>query len=155
MQKIGNFATGALLVLGFMSLIACAGTRPSNLGVTDSKLSACPSTPNCVSSDAGDAEHRVAPLVLDASATEAWRVARETVAQMPRTHIVSESADYLYAECTSAVMGFVDDLELNLRAGDGQIAIRSASRLGTSDFGVNRQRVEDLRAALVSRGVVR
>jgi uncharacterized protein (DUF1499 family) len=74
---------------------------------------------------------------------------------MPRTAIVTETGDYLHAECRSAMLGFVDDLELHLRPGAGIIAVRSASRTGRSDFGVNRSRVEDLRAALIKRGIVK
>ncbi|MCE3240443.1 MAG: hypothetical protein K0Q83_950 [Deltaproteobacteria bacterium] len=68
--------------------------------------------------------------------------------------LFAASADYLHAECTSAVFGFVDDLELHLRIAEGVIAVRSASRLGYSDLGVNRRRIEDLRALLIKRGIV-
>ncbi len=71
---------------------------------------------------------------------------------MPRTRIVTESPEYLHAECRSSVFGFVDDLELQLRPSDGIIAVRSASRLGHSDFGVNRKRIETLRNALIKKG---
>jgi uncharacterized protein (DUF1499 family) len=70
-------------------------------------------------------------------------------------HIVTDSAGYLHAECESAVFGFVDDLELHLRPDEGVIAVRSASRLGYSDVGANRRRVERLRAMLTRLGVVR
>ena len=63
--------------------------------------------------------------------------------------------DYLHAECRSAVFGFVDDLELNLRPAEGIIAVRSASRLGYSDLGVNRKRIETLRTALIRQGIVK
>jgi uncharacterized protein (DUF1499 family) len=86
---------------------------------------------------------------------EAWRAARELVSALPRTRVVEETADYLHAECRSTVFGFVDDLELQLRPGEGAIAVRSASRLGYSDLGVNRSRVENLRASLVGRGMLR
>jgi uncharacterized protein (DUF1499 family) len=66
---------------------------------------------------------------------------------------VFESDDYLHAECRSAVFGFVDDLELHLRRQSNSIAVRSASRLGYRDFGVNRKRVERLRAVLAAQGV--
>ena len=66
-----------------------------------------------------------------------------------------ETDDYLHAECRSALFGFVDDLELHLRASDGIIAVRSASRLGYGDLGVNRRRVESLRSALARQDMVR
>ena len=77
------------------------------------------------------------------------------MAGLPRTTIVTESADYLHAECASAFFGFVDDLELHLRPAQNAIAVRSAARLGRSDFGVNRKRVERLRAQLKAQGVAR
>ncbi len=63
--------------------------------------------------------------------------------------------DYLHAECSSAVFGFVDDLELHLRPAEKLIAVRSASRVGHSDFGVNRKRVEQLRSLLIKQRLVR
>ena len=149
------FANGTVLLIASMLFVSCAGKRPSNLGVSDSGLAPCPSSPNCVSSDARDSSHKVLPLQFDVPPTEAWRVARELVSELPRTRIVNETSGYLHAECRSALFGFVDDLELHLRLSEGVIAVRSASRLGYSDFGVNRRRVEILRASLISRGMVR
>lgn len=88
-------------------------------------------------------------------ASEAWEALRTALESLPRTTIVSESPDYVHAECRSAFFGFVDDLELHLRSADGIIAVRSASRLGHSDFGVNRRRVEQVRSALRASGIVR
>lgn len=138
-----------------MPLFSCAGTRPSHLGVNDSRLAPCPSSPNCVSSDDSDAGHSIPALQLTLPADEAWRAVRAAVASLPRTKIVSETEDYLHAECSSAVFGFVDDLELHLRPAQNSIAARSAARLGHGDFGVNRKRVESLRALLEKQGVVR
>ena len=73
---------------------------------------------------------------------------------MPRVNIVRKTDDYLHAECKSAWLGFVDDLELHWRPSDGMIAVRSASRLGYGDFGVNRRRVEVIRGILIKRGIV-
>ena len=137
-----------------MALFSCAGTRPGHLGVKGAKLAACPSTPNCVSSDAGDA-HAVAPFQLVLPPGDAWRAAQTVVARLPRTTIVTLTENYLHAECRSAVFGFVDDLELHLRTSDNLIAVRSAARRGHSDLGVNRRRVENLRVALRADGVIR
>jgi uncharacterized protein (DUF1499 family) len=116
--------------------------RPDNLGVTNGRLAPCRRTPNCVSSqaDPSDAEHYVAPLkgTIDA--------VRKAVGSLPRATIVSEKQNYLYAEFRSKLLGFVDDVEFFY---DGNaIQVRSASRLGRRDFGVNRNRVERLRALL-------
>ena len=80
---------------------------------------------------------------------------REAVLRLPRTRIVSESDVYLHVECRSALLGFVDDLELHLREQNNLIAVRSASRRGYRDFGVNRKRVEQLRAVLTAQGVTK
>lgn len=138
-----------------MPFFSCAGTRPKNLGVKDSRLATCPASPNCVSSDDGGAAHSIPALQLIVPADEAWRAARATVADLPRTKIANESEGYLHAECSSMFFGFVDDLELHLRPAQGVIAVRSAARLGYSDLGVNRRRIEHLRASLKKQGVVR
>jgi uncharacterized protein (DUF1499 family) len=138
-----------------MSLFACAGTRPASLGIKDGRLAACPSTPNCVSSDAADASHAIAAFTLSAPPEQAWRALRAALESLPRVKIITATADYVHAECRSAFFGFVDDLELHLRASENLIAVRSAARLGYSDFGVNRRRVEMLRGALTKRGVIR
>jgi uncharacterized protein (DUF1499 family) len=84
-----------------------------------------------------------------------WEAVRQVVLQLPRTRLIAQGPRYLHAECRSAVFRFVDDLQLQLREQEGIVAVRSASRLGHSDFGVNRKRVESLRAALESRNVIR
>jgi uncharacterized protein (DUF1499 family) len=138
-----------------MSIFSCAGKRPTNLGISATGLAPCPSSPNCVSSDAGDTDHHVMPLELAESPDEAWKRVREVVSGLPRTQIVMETSNYIHAECRSPLLGFVDDLELHLRAAENIIAIRSASRLGYSDLGVNRRRVERLRDSLTNRAVLR
>jgi uncharacterized protein (DUF1499 family) len=117
-------------------------------------LEPCPSSPNCVSSGDEDELHRVAPLALSAAPKDAWRAARSAVLALPRTVIVQESDSYLHAESTSDLMGYIDDLELHLVAERRRIDVRSASRLGYGDMGVNRARVEALREALVEAGAV-
>jgi len=137
-----------------MTLFSCVGRRPDNLGVASGGLAPCPSSPNCVSSDARDAAHAVAPFALAVEPGAAWEAARAAVAAWSRTRIVDETESYLHAECSSALFGFVDDLELQLRPAEQSIAVRSASRLGHSDLGVNRKRVERLREELRGAGVL-
>jgi uncharacterized protein (DUF1499 family) len=117
-------------------------------------LADCPRSPNCVSSLARDEARRVAPLVLRAPADEAWAAARRAVAELPRTRVVEERPGWLRAESRSRWLGFVDDLELVLAADERRLHVRSASRVGWSDLGVNRRRVEALRAALRAQGVI-
>lgn len=151
----GTLANGAMLLVVSMSLVSCAGKRPVNLGVSDSGLAPCPPSPNCVSSDARDSNHAIPPFQLEVSPAAAWPVVHELVSGLPRVQIVEATDVYLYAECKSRLIGFVDDLELHLRPAEGVIAVRSASRVGHSDLGVNRRRLEDLRAVLISRGIIR
>jgi uncharacterized protein (DUF1499 family) len=123
-----------------------AGHVPPEVGLHGGRLAACPPRPNCVSSVASDAEHRVAPLPMTGDATAAMLQVAELVRREPGASVVTQRPDYLHAEFTSAVFGFVDDVEFH--AGRGRIDVRSASRLGYYDFGVNRRRVEQLRGAL-------
>jgi uncharacterized protein (DUF1499 family) len=151
MQQVLRLLAASVII---MPLFSCSGTRPADLGVKDGHLLPCPASPNCVSSDAPDPAHSVAPFQLVVPLTDGWRAARAAIDGLPRTKIISSTDDYLHAECSSAVFGFVDDLELHLRRGENSIAVRSAARLGHGDFGVNRKRVEQLRALLLRQGVV-
>jgi uncharacterized protein (DUF1499 family) len=116
--------------------------RPTNLGVKDGLLAPCRSSPNCVSSqaDRSDREHYIEPL------RASMEDVRKAVAALPRTRIVLAHPNYLHAEFRSRLLGFVDDVEFFF---DGvAIQVRSASRLGRRDFGVNRARIEQLRRML-------
>lgn len=117
-------------------------------------LTPCPSSPNCVSSQARDAGHRVEPFVLRAPGAEAWGATKRVVEAMPRTRIVDDRPGYLRAEATSLLFRFVDDLELALGEDGRRLDVRSASRVGHSDLGANRKRVEALRKSLRAAGVV-
>ncbi|PLZ98192.1 hypothetical protein CEN50_12200 [Fischerella thermalis CCMEE 5268] len=125
-----------------------AGKRPSNLGVRDRKLAPCPNSPNCVSSQSTDAVHKIAPLTYTSSPEQALADIKSIIQSLPRTTIITETEDYLYAEFKSAMMGFVDDVEFYLDCNDNIIHVRSASRLGQSDLGVNRNRIETIRTKL-------
>ena len=137
-----------------MALFACRSQRPDNLGIHQGRLAPCPPTPNCASTDASDPRHALPPFQLNQPAADVWPQVGQLVQQLPRTVIIKQTGDYLHAECSSAVFGFVDDLELQLRAEEQRIAVRSASRLGHSDFGVNRKRVEQLRALLQQHHII-
>ncbi|GAX41431.1 hypothetical protein NIES4075_24010 [Tolypothrix sp. NIES-4075] len=125
-----------------------AGKRPNNLGVKSGKLAPCPNSPNCVSSQSSDVGHSIAPLSYSSSPEEAIANLKSVIQSLPRTKIITESNDYLYAEFKSALMGFVDDVEFYLDRKANVIQVRSASRLGQSDLGVNRKRIETIRAKL-------
>ena len=96
----------------------------------------------------------VGPWRLSAAPEVAWQAVRELVAATPRTTIVKEEPWYLRAEARSRLLRFVDDLELALDPEQGLLSVRSASRVGYSDRGVNRRRVERLRSLLAERQVI-
>ncbi|QSJ14737.1 DUF1499 domain-containing protein [Nostoc sp. UHCC 0702] len=125
-----------------------AGKPPNNLGVRNGKLAPCPNSPNCVSSQSSDAAHQIAPLTFTSSPENAIAALKSVIESLPRSKIITESKDYLYAEFKSALLGFVDDVEFYLDRNANVIQVRSASRLGQSDLGVNRQRIETIRAKL-------
>jgi uncharacterized protein (DUF1499 family) len=129
-----------------------SGSRPSDLGVKNGRLKAVPSSPNAVSSQATDAAHRIDPLTYQNRPERAMQALLEIIHKTPRTRIVTSNADYVYAEYESALMGFVDDVEFYFEPGAKVIQIRSASRVGYSDFGVNRKRLDDIRAKLATAG---
>ncbi|MBD2329647.1 DUF1499 domain-containing protein [Alkalinema sp. FACHB-956] len=147
-----------LLGLGLFTQPAWAGIfsgqRPNTLGVQAGQLAPCPASPNCVSSQSGDGSHRIEPLRPSGSIEEAFTTLKQVVQSQPRTKVVSASEDYLYVEFTSRLMGFVDDVEFYVDREAGVIQVRSASRLGESDLGVNRDRIETLRQALQNQGSV-
>jgi len=140
------FLASTEIAMANKSLFSFSGTRPDTLGVKDGKLAACPATPNCVSSQAADVEHKVEAIAYTTSASEALAKVKSVVESMERAAIVQEGNDYLYVEFTSGLMGFVDDVEFYIDDSAKVIHVRSASRLGQSDLGVNRKRVEEIRA---------
>lgn len=111
-------------------------------------LEACPDTPNCVSSLAQEAPaRRVAPIAFDEDAHRARARLRRVIGGMPRTRIAAEEGAYLRAEFRSRLFGFVDDVEFLLDEDARVIHVRSASRIGYWDLGVNRRRVDAIRRA--------
>ena len=149
MRRVSTIAIwlwpGAAMAALFGSLFA--GTPPADLGARQGRLAACPAKPNCVSSQAADASHRTEPFPFTGSATEALAILARVVAGEPGATIVSRGDGYLYATFQTPLMGFVDDVEFVVDAARRVIDVRSASRLGHSDLGTNRKRVETLRAA--------
>lgn len=133
---------------GTFTLFKFSGKRPTNLGVNEGKLALCPASPNCVSSQTPDTDpaHKVDPIAYRSSAAQAMANLKSVLQSMERTTIITETENYLYAEFASALMGFVDDVEFYLEPGTNLIQMRSASRLGQSDLGVNRQRMESIRS---------
>ena len=129
-----------LALLPFLS--ACAGEPPQDIGVRDGRLIACPESPNCVSSYESSEEHAIA--ALDGNLNQVQQI----LVAMDGANIVEQSNNYLYAEFTSSLMGFVDDVEFLYDATSNTTQVRSASRVGYSDMGANRSRIEAIRMQL-------
>ncbi|NIR31249.1 MAG: DUF1499 domain-containing protein [Gammaproteobacteria bacterium] len=147
-----NAASMRALLAAALALIAGAcGARTADESdpmPTPTALQVCPDTPNCVSSLPQEApERRVAPLAFDGGAQSARERLRKVINAMARTRIVVDEGDYLRAEFRSRLFGFVDDVEFLLDEDAGLIHVRSASRVGYWDLGVNRRRVAAIRRA--------
>jgi uncharacterized protein (DUF1499 family) len=148
----GTLAHILLLAVTAM-LFACTYPGPAGDNYTlDARFAPCPDTPNCVSS-AEQNPSRAGAWKLAMPPDQAWEKLQEVVNSMPRTQIIVADGYYLHATCRSRLLRFVDDLELAI-TDEGQLAYRSASRLGYSDLGVNQRRLDALYVQLKSRSVV-
>jgi uncharacterized protein (DUF1499 family) len=143
------YLLAALLLLPVLGLavLSLLAQRPTNLGVVEGRLAACPSSPNCVSTLAADEEHRMPPIPFSGTPAETWARLKEVLAAMPRMGIIADEGNYLHAEATSRLFRFVDDVEFYLDEDARLIHFRSASRVGHSDLGANRARMEQVREA--------
>jgi len=126
-------------------LFGCLASRPAHLGMTDGKFQPCPDSPNCVSSQSPDKKHFIEPIHYGGTQQQAKDRLMEVIQGMKRSKIVTDLDHYIHAEFTSTIFRFVDDIEFLIDDRTKIIHLRSASRIGYSDFGVNRKRMEELR----------
>lgn len=126
-------------------LFGCSASRPAHLGMTDGKFQPCPDSPNCVSSQSPDKKHFIEPIHYGGTQQQAKDRLMEVIQGMKRSKIVTDLDHYIHAEFTSTIFRFVDDIEFLIDDRTKIIHLRSASRIGYSDFGVNRKRMEELR----------
>lgn len=110
------------------------------------RLHPCPSSPNCVSTQAQDEGHAITPFRYRKTRAEAKEALKEIIRSLPRMKLVEEDEVYLHYEATSLLLRFVDDVEFLLDDETKTIHFRSASRTGYGDLGVNRKRMEQVRA---------
>ena len=146
-KVILSLAIVAALPLVGLVMMSWFAKAPDDLGVTDGRLTDCPSSPNCVGSQASAESHRMAPLTFTGDAAAAKERLREAIRSMPRSKIVEESERYLRVEFTTAILRFVDDVEFLIQPETNEIHFRSASRIGQSDLGANRKRMQAVREA--------
>jgi uncharacterized protein (DUF1499 family) len=129
---------------------AASAPRPRNLGLKDGQLAPCPKTPNCVSSQAGDGTHAIEPIQHGLTRDVARARLLDILRADRRATIITEEPEYIHAEFRVPFFAFIDDVELVIT--DDVIHVRSASRLGGSDLGVNRKRVQEIARAFESAG---
>ena len=158
-QTSRPFRSRAKLWMAVIALAAacmgCAGSQIADNMKPHDQLAACPESPNCVSSEAQDPRHAVSPMQLAGNSDTEWADIQAVVNRLPRSRIVTATDRYLHATLKSRFLGFIDDLELLLDLQTKTISIRSASRSGSYDLGVNRRRVEDLRRQLEAAALIR
>jgi uncharacterized protein (DUF1499 family) len=121
--------------------------KHSGLGIVDGRLAPCPNKPNCVSSQTAnsDKQHYIEALTYSGEPEQARQQLERAIAGMKRSRLVRREANYWRAEFTSALWRFVDDVEFLFDDHARRIDVRSASRVGYSDLGVNRKRIEEIR----------
>jgi uncharacterized protein (DUF1499 family) len=130
-------------IVGF-AVLSLSAKRPTNLGVRDGRLADCPTSPNCVATQSGDASQRMDALAFKGDASAAKARLKSVIHALPRMHLVSETDNYMHVEATTALFRFVDDVELLIDADSKVVHFRSASRVGHSDLGANRKRMTEI-----------
>jgi len=135
-----------ILTISFLGLVLIlAGCGKPDTGLTNGRFSPCPDSPNCVSSMAVGAKHAIEPIAYEGSRDGAKQAMLSVIQSMKRSRLLSASENYIHAEFRSLIFRFVDDVELFLPENTTVIHMKSASRAGYSDFGVNRKRLEEIR----------
>jgi len=137
------------IILGLsIALFLAVNPAMAGIGLSNGRLSPCPSSPNCVVSQDGDEEHAVEPIAYAGDRNEVKEALLKVLSVVPRTEVIEDAGDYIHTESTSRIFKFVDDAEFYFPEGEQVIQVRSASRVGESDLGANRRRIEQIRLAL-------
>lgn len=131
-----------------ISCIVPATASASSVGIESGSLRPCPTSPNCVVSQNADAKHSIAPITYHVTRDKARETLLKVLTVVPRTTVIKQTDNYIHAISKSRIFKFVDDVEFYFPSDKSVIHIRSASRVGDSDFGVNRRRLEQIRLAL-------
>ena len=151
-----NWASLSLIVLIALIMLIIFGSRwynteyahAKNLGLSKGQLIECGKNPNCVSSQTTQSSMRIAPINASDTPELTWLMLRDLVETIPQAILISENETYRHYQFTTPLMGFIDDVELLYDRKKQLIQVKSASRVGQSDFGANRKRVELLREGL-------
>ncbi|MEY3787326.1 MAG: hypothetical protein RIQ94_449 [Pseudomonadota bacterium] len=138
----------------FYIIFMTFSTANQAISASEKTLPVCRDTPNCVSSQALDAKHFIEGFKINCNPAEAWKTLKEILNKQSRLVITHETTTSIHAEATSLVFRFVDDLDFIYNPQTNLIDVRSASRTGHSDFGVNRKRIETLRLQMQKAHVI-
>ncbi len=149
-QRFLRSITFVILLTLISSFILPAATwaASSGLGVDNGHLTSCPASNNCVVSQNADPKHAIDPIAYHVDRDAARKTLLKVLTVVPRTEVIEETDNYIHALSKSRIFKFVDDVEFYFPPNESVIHLRSASRIGESDLGVNRRRVEQIRLAL-------
>jgi len=128
------------------STSGCSAPRPDNLGLKNNLLLSCPKSPNCVLSQASDAKHKIKPIYYATSLETAKERLNQVILSMDGTRIITQDEVYWHVEFTTRWLRFIDDVEFYFPESEALIHLRSASRSGYWDLGVNRKRTKEIRS---------
>lgn len=140
----------AIALLIFLTLTGSLmlPTAANAVGVSNGHLMDCPASQNCVVSQNADSKHLIDPIAYHVDRDQAREILLKVLTVVPRTEVVKQTDNYIHATSKSRIFKFVDDVEFYLPKDENVIHLRSASRIGESDLGVNRRRLEQIRLAL-------
>jgi len=143
-------AVAIIAVVVVFFILGQSSASGKAIGLIDAKLAKCPVSPNCVCSEyKNDTEHFIAPITTTNSNPTNTKTLLKNAIERMGGHIEHESENYLAATFTSAIFKFVDDLEVRIDSNENVIHLRSASRVGYSDAGVNLKRLKRLKSNLI------
>lgn len=147
-QRISRALILVLLLTG------CSGMPENDVDPASvTELYECPSSPNCVSSaDSGDS-HYIAPISIDGDPDAAWQALKGILTTDSSIEITASAGHYIRAQATTRIFRFTDDVEFMLKSEERRIEMRSASRIGYSDLGKNRRRLEGIRSEMIDAGL--
>ena len=150
MSRFLSIVFGLIIILS--SSLSFSYSALAATGLNNGQLSPCPESPNCVVSQNGDDAHSIAAIPYTGDRATAKETLLKVLSVVPRTEVVEQTDNYIHTESTSRIFKFVDDAEFYFPEDKRVIEVRSASRVGESDLGVNRRRIEQIRLAMEDIG---
>lgn len=141
-----------LFMIG-LSLMGCSSFQARDLSLQALSIADCPSSPNCVSSQSKNSSHKIEPLKFEGSLKDFHQFVQEIQSELPRAEILRQEGPYVHFVITSKLLRFKDDVEMYFLESDSLIHLRSASRVGYSDLGVNRARISEIEKTLLQNKI--